>query len=930
MDVLVLVGECAPVGEGELAFAPVISALRGVMADSDALEGLTPPLRSALTALWPVPGADDRGDGGREQLFEAVYRVLARLGQRQPVLLAVEDVHWIDRSSRDLLAFLLRNTRRDAIGIVVTYRPDELHRGHPLRPFLAELERSGQAKRVELEPLARSEVAEQLAAIAGHVPAAGVVERIFARCDGNPFFAEELLAGGGTGGGELPGSLREVLLLRFERLSNVTREVLRVAAVVGRSVDHRLLTSVVDVVESELLVAVREATDHHVMVASADGTSYVFRHALLREAIYEDTLVGERLRLHRAIAKTLEAHREYAGAGAAAELAHHWLAAGDVDAGFGASLSAADEAERMHAYDEACRHVRRALELWDGVAASKDEFGFDRIDLLLRASGLADFAGDTETAVALAEQARAGLDESTEPLRAAAAERTIALTMVYGARAADAVEHMAAARRLVPKHPPSLQYLDALSREGRLLMLNSRMMEARERLEAAIPLAEQLGAQAVHSDTVSALAIVYANLGERGRAITTGREAVRLATQSGLPEQICRAHVNGSQAIDEAGRLEEALDLGLHGIVAADRLGMSRGAGDQLRWQAGWRLSRMGRLEDAERVIEPGLDRATSPFNVAGLENLAGHLAAERGEFEVAEPRLERAWELMQRSGGFQLIGPSIAWRASLDIYRGALERASECLTDGLRRVAGSEDDLIFNAEVFWLAVRLAADLAERAGLPGPAGTSERAAENAAAAIAEFDRVIGLASGDGPPPEALAFRALAEAELGRLRGERDAEPWRAAADQFRALSEALRAAYADFRAAEAVALSGRRQAEIAPPLRAAFDVARVLGARPFCEEVEALARRAGIVLESPDRDDVAAPAEFGLSDRELEVLRLIAEGRTNRQIGEQLFITPKTASAHVSHILMKLGVTNRAEAAAVAHRLGLTGAVRAE
>ena len=125
------------------------------------------------------------------------------------MLLIVEDVHWIDRSSRDLLAFLVRNARRDAIALVATYRPDELHKGHPLRPFLTELERSGQAERVELEPLAGSEVAEQLEAIAGHMPSAGVVEPIFARSEGNPFFAEELLAGGGEGGGELPGSLRK-------------------------------------------------------------------------------------------------------------------------------------------------------------------------------------------------------------------------------------------------------------------------------------------------------------------------------------------------------------------------------------------------------------------------------------------------------------------------------------------------------------------------------------------------------------------------------------------------------------------------------------------------------------------------------------------------------------------------------------------------
>ena len=212
-------------------------------------------------------------------------------------------------------------------------------------------------------PLDRADVAQQLEAIVGRAPAGDVVERIFDRCEGNPFYAEELLASADSGD-RLPGSLREALLLRIERLSELAREVLRVAAVIGRSVDHRLLESVVGVTERELPVALREAVDYHVLVPTAGGTAYVFRHALLREAIYDDTLVGERLRLHRAIAAALDAHREYAVAGAAAELAYHWLAAGEERAALGASVEAASEAAAMHAHRggrEAHRSGARAL-----------------------------------------------------------------------------------------------------------------------------------------------------------------------------------------------------------------------------------------------------------------------------------------------------------------------------------------------------------------------------------------------------------------------------------------------------------------------------------------------------------------------------------------------------------------------------------------
>jgi DNA-binding CsgD family transcriptional regulator/tetratricopeptide (TPR) repeat protein len=924
-DALVLVGECVELAEGELAFSPIIAALRGVMEEAVALEGLGDPLRAALAVLWPTSGETEGVVAGREQLFEAVYRVLARLAEARPVLLIVEDVHWIDRSSRDLLAFLVRNARRDAIALIATYRPDELHRGHPLRPFLAELERSGQAKRLELEALARFEIAEQLQAIAGHVPDGTVIERIFARSEGNPFFAEELLATVDWVGGELPGSLREALLLRVERLAEFTQEVLRAAAVVGRSVDHRLLASVAGVAEPKLLGALREAVDHHVLVPRAGGVAYEFRHALLREAIYDDTLIGDRLRLHRTIAETLAAHHDYAGTGAMAELAYHWHAAGDAPAALAVSVPAVDEAERMHAYGEALGHVDRALALWDRVDAPREVVGCDRIELLLRGSLLAEWAGDAERSLVLAEQARAGVDEGNEPLRAAAAETRIGRAMHFAGRGADAVEHLTAARRLVPTEPPSVQYAEALAAEGRVLMLSGRMLEAAERLEQAIPVAEFLDARAVKANALNSLAIVYAEAGERDRSIRAGREGLRMAEELGAPDEIARAYINGSQAIDDAGRIEEALALGMEGIAAAERFGMGRAQGDQLRMQAGWRLTRMGRLDDAEHVLSPALERATSQFNVAGCTSIAGRIAAERGDFELAERRLERAWALMQRSGGFQLIGTASAWRVSLELQRGELDRARERLAEGLSRLEGSEGELIYNAELYWLAARVQADVAELARARGDPDGVARALESAAVALGHFDRVLSRARGDGPVPEALAFRALAEAELGRLRGVRDSGPWHVAAERSRELSGALRAAYADFRAAEALAMSGARAAEIAVPLQTAFAVTTEHGARPLREEIQALARRARVVLgpEHAPPPDPAKSKELGLTGRELEVLRLLADGRTNRQIGEQLFISAKTASVHVSRILMKLGVANRAEAAAAAHRMGL-------
>lgn len=829
-DALVLVGECVELAEGELAFASVVTALRPVMDDR-----LEPPLRGTLAALWPSLG--ESVASSREQLFEAIYRVLARLAAERPVVVVIEDLHWVDRSSRDLLAFLVRNGRRDRLLVVATYRSDELHRRHPLRPFLTELERSGRAERLELEPLGRGELAEQLGAIAGEPPPAHVVEDILARSEGNPFFAEELLArADATGGGELPGSLREALLLRIEPLSQAAQQMLRTAAVVGRSADHRLLGEVSGLDEPELLGALREATENHVLVPVGHGMAHAFRHALLREAMYDDALPVERLRLHGSIAKALSANPELATTGAAAELAYHWYASGDLAAAFKGSVDAATEAERMYAYEESVKHIERALSLWDRVQDPQLLVESDQVDLLLRASQLADWAGDARRALLLAQAARRAVDERADPLRAARAEMRIGRTLHQGGRGADAIEHLAKARELVPADPPSLHRAAALAAEGRVLMLTGRFHEARARLEEARQIAAPLHSPAVEASVLNSLAVTYTRFGEYERGVASGQEALRIAREHDLREEVMRAYVNGSQALDDAGRMREALAMGKEGIEMAHRLGMDRASGDQLRVQAAWRLARTGRLAEAQRVIQPALDGATTPFNVAATKGISGHLAAERGEFELAEPMLEEAWQLMQRSGGFQLIGPALAWTTSLYVWRGQLDKARERISDGLSRVNAEEPDLMYHAQLYPLAVRVEAE------------SDEPDRVRAREVLAAMDEAIATYSGDGAPPEALAFRELARAEFTRVTGVPEVALWRAAGERFRALRLRYRAAYTDFRTAEALALSGASFDEVAEPLKAAHQVAVEIGTRPFQEQVEALADHTGVAL----------------------------------------------------------------------------------
>jgi ATP/maltotriose-dependent transcriptional regulator MalT len=617
----------------------------------------------------------------------------------------------------------------------------------------------------------------------------------------------------------------------------------------------------------------------------------------------------------------MTAHPELADA--AAELAHHWRAAGALPAALRASVQAAAQAERMHAHHEALGHLRRALELWEKVPDPEALSGSDRVELLLRASEVADHAGSAELSVELALEARRAVDARAHPGRAAAAEERAGAALWNAGRADEALEHLADVVRLVPEHPPSIERANALAAYGRMLMLTGAFARARGYLEEALELARPLHARLVEASTLNTLAFVYSQCGDRQRAIAAGREGLRIATELEAGSETLRAYINGSQAIDDDGRLEEALALGLEGAAVAHRLGLDRHAGDQLRMQAAWRLIRLGRFGDADSVIRPAVENATLQFNIAATKNVAGYLAAARGEFDVAEDLLEQAWELMQRSGGFQLIGLGLAWRISLYLWRGDAERARRLADEALTQASQAEGQLMYNAALTWLAARAQADRAARARDLRDHADAERAVNAAATALTRLSEAIGSYPGAGAPPESLAFQTLASAELDRARGTRDIGAWQAAAERFAALGEAYHAAYADMRTAEALALTGAPVREIGEPLRRAHAAAVELGVVPFRDEVEELARRARVALADPAPRDRGIVDQLGLTAREIEVLALLAEGRTNSQIGQELFITAKTASSHVSRILMKLGVSNRAEAAAAAHRLGL-------
>ncbi|NUP78328.1 MAG: AAA family ATPase, partial [Nonomuraea sp.] len=342
----VLVGQCAELGDA-LPYLPL----------ADALRGAEPGVREAAAAHPMLGQLLPGGESGssstgltQQRLFGSLLGLLADV---QPVLFVIEDLHWADRSTRDLLVFLSRMVQSERVCVLGTYRTDDLHRRHPLRSVLAELKRLPTVTNVELGPLDSGEMSDYVATF-GEM-GAQELGLIVSRADGNPFYAEELFAAMSEGD-SLPDELASLLLSRVEVLSEAGQRVLRAAAVAGRQVEDDLLREVSGLPLAEFEEAAREIVSRGLL--KVHGHGYTFRHALLQEAVYTDLLPGERTRLHAAFARLLTSP---------AELAHHHLASHDLAGALAASAEAGREAERLGAPAEAHSHYDQALGLWDRV-----------------------------------------------------------------------------------------------------------------------------------------------------------------------------------------------------------------------------------------------------------------------------------------------------------------------------------------------------------------------------------------------------------------------------------------------------------------------------------------------------------------------------------------------------------------------------------
>jgi len=941
---LALAGGCLDVGEGVVAYAPLVEALRSLTGavDPAELERVLGGARAELARLVPELGPLEAGAEAAAgagalvpgRLFELLLGVLHRLAERGPLLLVVEDLHWADQSTRDLLGFLVRNLRA-GVALLLTYRSDELHRRHPLRPFLAELDRSGRTERLDLGRLGRRELGELLAGILGEPAPAALAGEILARSEGNPFFAEELLAArvDGVGGfGELPEVLRDLLLARVEALPQPAQRLLQVAAVAGRRVDHDLLAEVAAQPPGDLVELLREAVTHHVLVAEGGSGGYAFRHALVQEAIYDDLLPVQRPPLHAAYARALDARIEERGDAAAAELgrlAYHWYAAHDLGRALLASVQAGQAAEAAFAPAEAAGHYERALELWEQAPEAAASSALGRGSLLQRAAQAADLAGKDLRAVALVSQALTETDAAAEPLRAGALLERLARYQWGAGDTAAAVAAVEQAVAVIPAEPPSAERARALAAHGQLLMLRSRNRAAQARCEEAVAAARQAGDRAVEGHALNSLGSSLGNRGHLEAGVAHLQQARAIATELGDPDDLCRACHNLGCIYLYNGRYEEAVRTELECLDLARRLGAIGSYGPAVIAAAAEALLWLGRWDQAERLLSEAFDLDPEPKVMVISLLPRGLHRLWRGDLEGARADLTWILERSKTSLDPRDSARAYAWLAAEATWAGRPEDARATVAAGLALL-----DEVDQADL--VAELCLAGLAAEAALAGQAAArrDEKARGQAARiAVSLLERARAAAGADGVAVTAAVRAQLltAEAERTRAAGPSDPGRWAEAAGAWDDLGCPWPAAYARWRLAEALLEAGAPHQQAAAPLQQAQAAARGLGAAPLQAEVELLARRARIAL-APEpvarrgRNEAAAPGdELGLTPREKEVLALVAEGRTNRQIADALFISEKTASVHVSNILAKLGVANRAEAAATVHRLGLTG-----
>ena len=860
---------------------------------------------------------------GKTRLFSALLGSFANLSEASPVVLVLEDLHWADSASAELLDFLARNLHQTSVLLIGTYRSDELGGRHPLRGPLIELARHMHVVEINLQGLDIQDTATLLTAILGEQPERALVTEVQSRSEGNPFFVEELMAA--MPSTRMSDELRRMILLRVDRMSETARQLVGVAAAIGVRLDQSLLETVSELGAERFDRALAEVLDHQILVAESEAGVLRFRHTLLYEAASGMMLRTELVRLHRRIATTLLAHPAYGGTGPghrAAEQAGHWWAAGAWSEALSASVEAAEAALAVFAFAEALEQFERALAAWDLDPDAAMQSGRDRGAILEAAADAAYFAGHGQRAVELSTAAVDAIDEAVDPFRKAVCLTRLGRNSWSVGESQASLDALAEAMRVLPADGPSVELARILAEQSRGLMLLSRFSESQAYCERAILSARAVGARAEEGHALNTLGVLRAQDGDHAEGIALMRAALEIAEEVGDPDDLNRAYSNLCHVWFVSGRLEESAAVTLDSMAMGEALGGVRLNAAVLN-SAG-SLLQLGRWGEAEALVR---DVELVSGNCAiHRELLQAEIALGRGEFETAREYLSVADERTKSLEDVQFRGDFHMLRAALALEE---ERALDAFDDVERALAlsAATEDTFFTPEMCMLGVRALADrlLAERSA-GGRAEVEADALRELAARLVEKADIAAAPKVPGGTclPQPLAFALTCRAEETRLHRS-DPSSWHRAALAWEDLSQPYQTAYCRWREAEGLLLARGKRSSAMQSLSTAWTITSDLGAEPLCRRIEQLALRARIPLDKAPNDvgPASAAGDLGLTSREIEVLGRLAAGRSDRQIADELFISKKTASVHVSNILRKLGVSNRVEAGEIGQRVGL-------
>ncbi|MCW2496088.1 AAA family ATPase [Jatrophihabitans sp.] len=909
-----VVGHCVDLGDAPPPYLPFSEAFARIALDRPADIAALVTSHPAIERLLPGRGSrgvEDRVDRG--ELFESVLGAFAELAAGQPLVVLIEDVHWADMATRDLLGFLFTRLRSERLSIVVSYRSDDLHRRHPLRRTLAEWARLAAVERIQLDPLRTDDVRALLQSVAPSLVAERDVASILSRADGNAFFAEELAAAAEQCADpqHLPWQLADLLLVRLDRLTDDARLAVRVAAVAGRRVSHAMLAAVIELPADRLDAALRDAIDAHIVELTPSGRGYIFRHALLAEAVYDDLLPGERVRLHAGYAAALATRSDRT----AAELARHARASHDYATAYSASVRAGADAMSVAAPQEALQHYEAALDLVLQMPQPPD--GVDEVIVDLVEASVA--AGRSQRGVAIARAGLASLPADAAPVRRATLLFALASAALGTEIDEEPMSATAEALRLVAAEPPSVFTARLTALHAQLAYVMGREVESQRYAREAIELGNAIGCSTAVTDAQTTLAMLERRVGDPVEAARLLTAAAAAARESGDVASELRSHYSLASLHHERGELARAQEVfelthqraretgrafdpfGMHSRATTGLLQFTRGD-----WDGALRTA------DVSTARLPALAEAL--FASVGMLVRAGR--GDRSALDLL-PRLREYWGHEGRVGLNAGFGALELYEQSADV-----EAALSLI-----------DDMVAELGMIWLQPWFLARIQLSA-----AGIAVLSAAAVSAPQAEHARLAALgaqladdgrtAAEQGLPPgrmlgiEGRAWVTRLDAEALRLRWLTAPQPdvdelieaWQRAVDAFD-YGDFVQQARTRARLATVLRAAGRG-AEAAEQADLARAAARQMGATPLLDEIRLLGTTPA---PRPQPDTTGLDA---LTDRERDVLALLVEARTNRQIATQLYISEKTVSVHVSNILGKLSVRSRAEAAALARRTG--------